>query len=183
MTKKELRSEIKTVLESLPFSYLEKAGEKIESAVISSEIFRKSEYVFIYVNTPKEPSTSKIITAALNCGKKVYVPKCVDKGIMIPVRINSLSDLVPGAYNIPEPVVSDDEGAGKITLAIVPCVSASRDGRRLGHGGGYYDRFLENSNIFKLCICFEELINDNIPVSEFDVRMNAVFTEKEKMIF
>lgn len=181
MTKKELRVKIKNKLDLLPVSYIDTAGETIESRVISSDIFKKSESIFIYINMPKEPSTLSIISEALKLNKKVLIPKCVSEGIMSAVEITGLDELKPGAFGIKEPVSNEEsKDAKNIDLAIVPCVTASRNGMRLGHGGGYYDRFLEKHDIFKLCLCFEEIMCEEIPVSDNDIKMNAVFTEKNE---
>lgn len=183
MTKKELRLKIKTKLDLLPMSYINTAGETIERSVISSDIFKRSESIFIYINMPKEPSTLGIISEAIKLNKKVLVPKCVSEGIMSAVEITGLDELKPGAFGIKEPVSNEEsKDAKKIDLAIVPCVTASRNGMRLGHGGGYYDRFLEKCEIFKLCLCFDELLCDKIPASDHDIKMNAVFTEKSEYI-
>ena len=93
----------------------------------------------------------------------------------------------------------------KIDLAVVPCVSADRSGGRLGHGAGYYDRFLHGQTMYKFGLCFDELLMDNvakryapgsaaatilagqgigpvekqIPMEESDVRLDRVITEKQ----
>ena len=72
------------------------------------------------------------------------VPKCISKGIMEVYKIRSFDDLEPGKYGILEP----KEGCEKISpkaihLALIPCLSCSMKGERLGYGGGYYDRYLQ----------------------------------------
>ena len=74
----------------------------------------------------------------------------------------------------------DGERAGEdgIDLALVPCMSVTRDGRRLGHGQGYYDRFLAGRPCRTLCLCYEALLCEDVPTDENDVRMDAVVTER-----
>ena len=69
-------------------------------------------------------------------------------------EIRSLGDLEAGKYGILEPgaeapVIQPEE----INLAIVPCMSCSHDGRRLGYGSGYYDRYLVRTRAVKAVIC------------------------------
>ncbi len=45
-------------------------------------------------------------------------------------------------------------------LVMVHCVACSKDGRRTGHGAGYYDRFLSVSDLTRLRLCFEKLLTD-----------------------
>ena len=107
------------------------------------------------------------------------MPLCRPGGVLEAVRIRSVAALRPGTLSIPEPP-EEGERAGEdtIELALVPCVSAARDGRRLGHGVGYYDRFLASCRCRTVCLCYEALLCECIPTDEHDVRMDAVATEK-----
>ena len=77
----------------------------------------------------------------------------------------------PGAH---APVIQ----AEKIKLAIVPCMSCSHDGRRLGYGGGYYDRYLGRTRAVKAVICRERIMRADIPVEPHDQMMDMVISEK-----
>lgn len=182
MTKSQLRLEIKDRLSSLTEAYLEGAGRKIEEKAISSSVFKNSKNIFIYVSVKNEPPTENIILESLRQGKNVFVPKCLGEGVMKAVRIESIDDLSPGMLSIPEP--RDDSktyGAENIDLVIVPCVSASKNMKRLGHGGGYYDRFLEKSKAYKLCLCYEKIICGDIVTDENDILMDFVLTEETEI--
>ena len=77
-----------------------------------------------------------------------------------------------------EPTVTTETiSAEELDLIVVPCVSASTGGKRLGHGAGYYDRFLAHSSGNAICLCFERMLRDDIPMDEYDVWMPAVLTE------
>ena len=87
-------------------------------------------------------------------------------------------ELARGAFGIREPLAEATEiTAGEFDLAIVPCVACSKDGRRIGHGAGYYDRFLSASGFNKIALCFEKLLTDDIPLEDTDVHMDGVATE------
>ena len=62
-------------------------------------------------------------------------------------------------------------------LILVPCVAAARDGRRLGHGAGYYDRYLEGRGAETVCLCFRSCLRDDLPACGHDVRMDRVITD------
>ena len=118
------------------------------------------------------------IENALASGKRLCVPLCVDKGIMELREITSLSQLLPGSYGILEPpadapLVSVDD----VDLSIVPCLTCDHGGRRLGHGGGYYDRFLAAYRSATVMICRERLIREEIPVEPHDMPIPWVITE------
>ena len=174
MDKKELRRLVKSA--ELNNEYIKNSSNKIQQKVIASEQFQKSKSVFVYVSLPNEPATDLIIGTALEQGKTVCVPKCISKEKMITVRINSMSDFKAGAFGIREPV-SDVAAEKDFDLCIIPCVAASPDGRRLGHGAGFYDRFLENFSTYKMCLCFRKNIFEDIPVDKYDILMDMIVTE------
>jgi 5-formyltetrahydrofolate cyclo-ligase len=176
--KKALRKTIRARANALPESYRAAASDAIQRKVLESAEYRAAGSVFPYVAMPTEPDTRRIIERALSDGKRVYVPKCVSKTEMLAVRIKSVDDLQPGAYGIPEPVdCSETAAPNELDLILVPCVSASKDGKRLGHGAGYYDRFLAESGGTTLCLCFRETMSDAIPTDENDVRMHRVICD------
>lgn len=115
--------------------------------VVESSLFRDATAVFTYVSVGSEVDTRALIRAALGCGKLVAVPRCVPgTRLMEWHRIDSLDDLHPGAFGIPEPIPSAetlvDPSASSPALALVPGLAFDRAGFRIGYGGGYYDRFL-----------------------------------------
>ncbi|MBQ1757606.1 MAG: 5-formyltetrahydrofolate cyclo-ligase [Erysipelotrichaceae bacterium] len=176
MNKRELR---KLLRESkLPEDYMKRAGMNIASKVIDTALFRNAGSVFCYVSTAEEPSTEIIINEALKT-KRVYVPKCISDSEMLAVRIHSVEELETGHYGIPEPV-DVSETSVSFDLMIVPCMAAGRNGERLGHGRGYYDRFLKKADGKIICLCFEDNISDDIDMDENDVFMPVVMTEKNE---
>ena len=92
--------------------------------------------------------------------------------VMDAVRLTHLDALHPNQYGIPEP--EDGETTEGIDLTIVPCLSVSPAGDRLGHGGGYYDAFLQTHPCRTLCLCHRALIMEEIPHGEEDVQMDAL---------
>ncbi len=176
--KKALRKAVKARVSALSDAYRAAASDAIQQAVLDSAEYRAAKTIFPYIAVPTEPDTRRVIERALSDGKRVYVPKCVSRTEMIAVRIGGLGDLAPGAYGIPEPVdCSETASPDEIDLILVPCVSASKDGKRLGHGAGYYDRFLAESRAKTLCLCFREALSDEIPTDENDVRVDRVLSD------
>ena len=177
--KKNLRGEMLQKRAALDRDYIRSAGDSIQRRVLSSEEYRRAKSVFVYVSVDGEPPTDLIIRTALKNGKRVYVPKCISAHTMEAVRLSDPEDLVPGAYGIPEPVeIAEIASPAELDLVIVPCVAASPDGARLGHGAGYYDRFLENAAGRTVCLCFKETLRGDIPTEEHDAVMGKVVTEE-----
>ncbi len=152
--------------------------------LILNEKFSEAELVLTYVSIGPEVSTRELITYALECGKRVAVPKCESGGIMHFHEIKSLDDLTDGRFDIPEPC----EGclAAEITentVCIVPGMAFTPDGNRLGYGGGFYDRFLSaNKGIYTIALGYDELITPALHCEEHDIRVNAIITEKRLVV-
>ena len=177
--KRQLRREMKTRLSALSEVYLRAAGDGIRQAVLSSECYQAARKVFVYVSVGREMDTRGLIQAALDGGKQVYAPRCEGAGVMHAVRIRSLMELFPGMMDIPEPLEGTEYAdPEEIDLVIAPCVAASLSGRRLGHGAGYYDRFLARAKKGSvLCLCCREMQREDIPMAPDDVWMDAVVDE------
>ena len=173
LRKKALRAGMRLKMQALPDGAVKASGERIMRDVLDSAWYREAKSVFIYVSVGKEPDTHALIRAALRDGKEVYVPRCREKPVMDAVRIFSADELRPGVFGIPEPA-ADGPRPGAVGLAVVPCVSVSPRGDRLGHGGGYYDAFLSGHPCRTVCLCHKTLMSRDIPAGSRDVPVDAV---------
>ena len=132
---------------------------------------------------PDEPDTAEILRRALADGKRLLLPRVRSKTEMDWVEIPALRLLRPGAFGIQEPpadLPAADPAGYAAALALVPCLTASRDGVRLGRGGGYYDRFLAHYKGAGLLLCPEALLLDELPCDDWDARFapENILTEK-----
>ena len=98
---------------------------------------------------------------------------------MVPVRLHLLSQLRKGAYGILEPVA---EGVPKwekqgFDIIFVPGSAFDMVGNRLGHGGGYYDRFLvRHVSAEKIGLAWKHQIVENVPTEVHDVQLTRLIT-------
>lgn len=142
--------------------------------------WQNAESVFCFVGALHEPDTMPILQGALSAGKQLLVPRIAGPGQMQLVPLQSLEQLQPGAFGILEPgqaLPAVPAGSG-VQLAVLPCLAAARSGARLGHGGGYYDRFLANYSGRRLILCPEALLAQSLPTGSLDEPAQAVLTEK-----
>lgn len=147
----------------------------IETKLLNLEIYKKTRVVAIYNSMKDEVSTNYLIKESLK-SKIVLLPKIINNK-MIFIKIDRDTKYQKSPFKILEPI--GREYIDKIDLIIVPGVSFDRYLNRLGYGKGYYDKYLANSNSYKIGICFDEQITNDLPVEETDIKMNLVITEKE----
>lgn len=176
--KKAMRKEIIAQVTALDSEYCIQADDGIFRSVVRLREYEEADTIFCFAGTKAEIHTAPILLHALNHGKQVAVPKCTGKGIMEACLIHSLGELKEGAYGIPEP----DNSAARlrpedIGLAVIPCLSCSSSGKRLGYGGGYYDRYLSRVNGVKAVICRGKTMREDIPVEAHDQAVDMVISE------
>lgn len=176
--KSTLREQLKIKLNQLPEEYRYQSDTAIYRQVVSLPQWQNAQVVFCYVSVCAEPDTRRFIQTALDEGKRVCVPRCHGGGVMQASEITRLSQLQPAGYGLLEP----DETAPQvppavIELALVPCVAADQHGWRLGHGGGYYDRYLPLTNCPSICLCRGRMLQNKLPREALDYAVTMVVTE------
>lgn len=182
--KKSLRRKAIEIRGGIAKEQREKWDAAMYSYILSSSFFLKAKSIFTYVSMKEEPNTGEIIETAWSMGKKVFVPCCIPgkERRMEAVEISSWEELSPGTMGILEPEKSaEGRKERSFSLMLIPCVMADKRGGRLGHGAGYYDRFLASAEGLKLCLCYEAFLYSKVPMDEKDIFMDYVLTE-ERMI-
>ena len=147
--------------------------------IVRLEAFRRAINLVAYVAQRGEIDPSGVVDAALELGKAVYFPRVVEPGT-IQFLEASPRDLTPGAYGIPEPrngrplPRSESE-----VLFLVPGLAFDHDGRRLGRGGGHYDRTLAlYPRGLRAGLAAEIQLAPGLPYDSWDQPVDAVVTER-----
>lgn len=176
--KSELRKHIRKLQSRLQPQYIAASDMRITARVLELNEYRQAETLFIFVGTATEIDTAPLLQNALASGKRVAVPRCVGDGIMQAYVISGTEDLAAGAYGILEPRhTCPPIPAEEIDFGVIPCISCDRQGNRLGHGGGFYDRYLAGVKFPTAALCREPLLCDCIPSGNFDIAVDMVITE------
>lgn len=141
--------------------------------------FVDASQILTYVSMDNEVDTHLLIRNLLAQGRGVLVPIARKNGTLKWSSLKSLDDLGPGAFGVPEPrpdqrrIVEPTRDA----LVIVPCVAFTPSGHRLGHGQGYFDRFLTQHRDTTVGLAFETQKIEHLPVEEHDIPLDIVLTE------
>ena len=184
--KKRLRQEALKRRGSLSAQTNRVFSEAIEARLMSLDVCREAGTVFAFAAMSDEVQLYSFMEKALAEGKRVAVPLIVGKGVMEAVRVRALSDLAPGAFDIP--TVREDRreivDPKSFDCVLVPGAAFSRTGARLGLGAGFYDRFLSEKapQAQRIAVAFSCQLMEDIPVEAHDVKMQWIVTEKERIV-
>ena len=148
----------------------------------------KHENVLIYMPFKSEVKTDEIREKMLSKNKKVYIPRVLDKSKLHFSKFVSKNNLVINKFNILESIDQDILPVEKFDLLILPFVGIDKNGSRLGHGGGYYDRALQNlkypnKNAIIIGLGYEFQLLKNEFGESHDIKFDLVFTEQNLHIF
>jgi 5-formyltetrahydrofolate cyclo-ligase len=201
-SKKALRLQIKEILEHTPGEAFLSGGSKVRDRLKAHPLWQRCNSILLFLSTKTEIDTRPLLQAALDDGKELFLPR-VEKPLDAeggPCRIINFYRVISlsgpwenGVYGIREPAVLPGQKAFGLppgaavpkgmppALVITPGLAFDRKGNRLGHGGGFYDRFfagLDASALpyYALGLCLDCQIMEELPHDNRDKTMNALCT-------
>ncbi|MGE5087639.1 MAG: 5-formyltetrahydrofolate cyclo-ligase [Candidatus Levyibacteriota bacterium] len=181
--KRELRERIIAARDAIAADVRARASEAIADRICALESWAPARVTLLTLPFRSEWDTALLAARALAAGKTVVLPRVDAQAKML--RLHRVEDLVrdiePGHLGIPEPrpeCPPIDRDA--IDWILVPGVAFDLDGRRLGYGGGYYDRLLPGMQQAapRVAGAFEMQIVGALPFAPHDCGVDAVVTEK-----
>ena len=177
--KAELRALMKAKRKALSHDELIKNSGAIAKKTLALPAFAAAKTVMLYMAAFNEPRTDEILRTALKCGKRVMIPVCdTARHTITASQIHSKTDLVRGAYGIPEPRTISPVPAGEADVMLIPGLAFGKDGSRLGFGEGYYDRTLASFEGIKIGVCHDFQLLGSVPSAPHDVKMDIIITER-----
>ncbi|KAI7880581.1 5-formyltetrahydrofolate cyclo-ligase [Lichtheimia hyalospora FSU 10163] len=195
--KRALRKDIKAQLRSITPATLATESQQVVDRLLTLEEYRASKHVSVYISMPSgEVDTKAIIRDLLHSDKVCYVPRWT-KDAMEMVKIKSWDEylsLPVNKWNIPEPphdqVMENALEKDGLDLIIVPGKSMGfdEDRNRIGHGKGYYDKFIQNCHAWAgehqraapktvgLALNSQVLEKGRIPLEPTDQKIDCILT-------
>ena len=181
MTKGQLRTTILRQLKQQKEDDRRRRSEAIRRKVFRLTAFRRAKTVCCYVALPYEVQTWRMIEEMIENGKRVLVTVTapVKRPLLSEIR-DPATELGRGAHGVWEP----RPGAGRpvpvcdLDLVLVPGVAFDRRGHRLGHGLGYFDRFLSRvpKTTPTVGLAFRFQLLDRLPAASHDRAVQTVLS-------
>lgn len=177
MDKFEARAHAKEIQAGISKEEFKTMGQAMLEQLSRLPEYQEAHTVFCFVGAKGEPDTFPILKQIVADHKQLCVPKVTSMSDMAIIAIADYSSLMPGAFGIQEPIAGKVVFSRDIDLAIVPCQAATEQCFRLGHGGGYYDRFMNHYNGKSVLLCPDALVMEDLPVEAHDCPTTLMITE------
>lgn len=177
--KRQARAEARAHLAGCTPEDMLRWGEAMFEYLRLLPVWNTARTVMCFMSSPLEPDTRPLLQAALREGRTLCLPRQCEDGWMEAHRVAALFALRRGPHGILEPPYTlpvVDPAA--IDLIVAPCLAAAPSGARLGHGGGFYDRFFARSGAARVVFCPSAAVFPQLPVDEFDLPADLVITER-----
>ena len=172
-----LRSALRSEYGDLDISIAADIDAQLIHNLTGLDIYKACHRVFAYASVKKEVNTRDLISYAFDQGKTVALPKCRANGAMDFYAYDGV--VVEGRFGIPEPQSNDLLVPQSDDIMIVPGLAFTYDGKRMGQGGGYYDRYLAKYPCITIGLCRESFMKKEIPTEWNDLPVDYVITENQ----
>ncbi|XP_026321016.1 5-formyltetrahydrofolate cyclo-ligase isoform X2 [Hyposmocoma kahamanoa] len=182
-----LRTDIASRIAALSSDEKKRQSKAVFEKVINHPFYKSSKRVALFLSTEDEIDTAPIIDHVKARGASAFIPQYAG-GIM---RMLMLEDGDKENMGVTKHGIAQHskdqkreealEGGG-LDLIIAPGVAFTRSGARLGHGGGYYDRYILKARNHPeivpkvIAVAFTCQISDNVPMDEQDQKIDDVIT-------
>jgi 5-formyltetrahydrofolate cyclo-ligase len=187
--KVKLRKQLRAARRALAPADHRRRSRLAAAAVARTAPFKSGARVALYLPFDGETDTAALIAAARRRGVRIFVPVVSD------LRHRRLRFLPltgrtrRGTFGILVPQSALERRAGAVPprwfdLIVVPLVGVDPRGRRLGMGGGFYDRalaFRRHRRFWRgpclVGFAFDRQRTDRVFAEPWDVRLDALATE------
>ena len=156
---------------------------RIIGSVLDLPAYQESGVVLAYASFGTELRTDEFLRRVRDDGKVLLLPRVERGGLRLYEVRDVERDLAPGMWGIREPQADRCPKADpdRVGFALIPGVAFDRKGRRLGYGGGFYDRLIAGGLPGRTPLvsgAFEVQVVDEVPVGPHDAPVDAVVTEE-----
>ena len=180
--KRAMRERIVALRDALPVDTRAEASRAIVQRIAALESFVRAGCVILTLPYRSEWNARLLLDHALAAGKTVGAPRVDTRARMLRALAieDPARDIEAGYRGIPEPRAGCREIAlAEVDWVLVPGVAFDAAGRRLGYGGGYYDRLLPllPATAPRVAGAFDAQIVDAVPAAAHDIGVDYVVTE------
>jgi 5-formyltetrahydrofolate cyclo-ligase len=177
--KRAVRLQVLAARDAMPASEREHASARIVDRVLGLPEVKRASTVMVFWSFGSETDTAALVEALHARGVRVALPRIVD-GELEPHAYAPGDPVTQTSFGAREPSAGERLDPSAIDVVVTPGVAFDRSGRRVGYGGGFYDRFFPRTrpDTFRIGVGFDlQLIGSDLPRGHFDLELDGIVTE------
>ncbi|XP_013162566.1 PREDICTED: 5-formyltetrahydrofolate cyclo-ligase isoform X1 [Papilio xuthus] len=179
-----IREQVAARIAALSTEEKKRQSKIVYDKIVNHPCYKKAKNVAIFMSTDQEVDTAPIIADIKAKGGAAFVPQYAG-GKMRMLKLESGDEsAMPltrhGIQQHSKEQVRDDALDIGLDLIIAPGVAFSRSGGRVGHGGGYYDKYITNLRQNPdtapkvVAIGFKCQVLDDVPMDPQDQKIDDI---------
>lgn len=161
---------------------LAEAAGSLRDVLLAEPAVADAGTVACYVSVGGEPGTGPLLDELEDRGVETLLPVVLDDGDLDWARYTGTGGLAPAARGMLEPRARrlGPDAIRRAQVVLVPALGVDRRGRRIGRGGGSYDRalvrVLGTDTLVVALLHEQEVLDLPVPHEVHDLRVHAVAT-------
>jgi 5-formyltetrahydrofolate cyclo-ligase len=179
--KREVRRRVLAARDATDPADRVRAAARVTERVLALPEMVAATTVLAFSSFGSELSTMPLIEALVGRGVLVGLP-VIDGEDIVARSWRPEEPTTETWFGAREPAGGDAIDASAFDVIVTPAIAVDRAGRRVGYGGGYYDRFLPRTraDTFRVAVVLpEQLVQEDLPAGAFDLRVHAIVTPEE----
>lgn len=183
LDRQDIRQHVRHLRRNLTSQLQEQAADLLAEHALNFAPVSQASRIALFLSVDGELNTRPLIAKLWQQKKQVYLPVLhpFASGHLLFMRYTPETELRPNRLRIPEPPLDITQMAtlDALDVMLVPLVAFDDDGQRLGMGGGFYDRTLQNwpqHGFLPVGIAHDCQRVEKLPVAEWDVPLPAILT-------
>ena len=174
----DLRKQMKVLLKGMEPEEKARLDHEVYVQALNNPELANAEAVYAYMALSWETGTLELLGHFWNRGIKVAFPRVLGSEMEF-FAVSSVEDLESGTFRIMEPKTHCKMVDWPEAVIMVPGIAFTRDGKRLGKGGGYYDKYLDKYPGHKtVAFAYEFQMVSELPAELHDQPVDVVITER-----
>jgi len=187
--KSRLREKLLSELKSFIGEERIRQNQEIQKKFLALPEFATARTIGFFASEEFEVATDELIARSLVAGKRVFLPRIkkhsnrqqtADSRQQTALEfheIKNLAELEIGEFGIRAPREDSPKiEIEELDLLVVPGIAFTKNGERLGRGGGFFDRVLKKFEGVSVGLAFDFQILEKVPMEEWDERVGRVLT-------
>lgn len=183
LDRQDIRQHVRHLRRNLTSEQQEQAADQLAEHAINIAAIADAQHIALFLSVDGEINTRPLIAKLWQQKKHVYLPVLhpFSPGNLLFIRYAPETSLTPNKLRIPEPPLDITQMVtlDQLEVMLVPLVAFDQHGQRLGMGGGFYDRTLQNwqqHGFMPMGIAHDCQRVDELPVAAWDVPLPAILT-------